>query len=568
MNPFPRLVAGSLWLFFVASSTGHESTLPHGLLAQASGLGSRRPTSEETGPRAPLTIELAIAPDDRTVAGLVRITSVASGQSVALPAHLRRPMGWFSLAAGATVDVPPGELRIEACHGLETEIASATCAVVRDQPNRVRLALRSFYDPAGRQLVGANTHLHLRLNAAAGMGGADLRDRREAEHYLKAIGQSDALDLVYVSHLVRASEDQGYISNRFTRADLGRLSDPALTLVNGEEHRHEGGRSPRRGGPDELRYGHVLFLDLPQLVEPVSYGAIFSAAAAGDRTPMRAAIRQARAQHAAIIWCHGRQGTEDVPNWVDGLLHAQNIHDGGSDGTFETVYYPYLNAGFRVPFSTGTDWGCYDFSRVYVPVGRPAASRAFLEKLAAGRSFITNGTFLEFDVEGHGAGDTLDLSAPRAVKIQARGVGRDDFARIEIVFNGTVVGQAAARAAESHFVAELEAAVDIREPGWLALRIPAGKPYHDRTQYTGAGANLFGKALFAHTSAVYVTLAGKSVRQPAAIRTLIAEVEAAVRTIEAKGAFANDTERAGLLAIYRDAIASLQARLDGGSGAR
>ena len=70
--------------------------------------------------------------------------------------------------------------------------------------------------------------------------------------------------------------------------------------------------------------------------------------------------------------------------------------------------------------------------------------------------------------------------------------------------------------------------------------------------------NLFGKALFAHTSAVYVNVAGRSVRRPTAIRDLIAEIRLAIGLIEAKGSFASDAERTELLAIYRAAIATLE----------
>lgn len=553
------LVAAALLLVVGRWLPAHESTLPHPLLAQASPAG----VLPSAGPRAPLTIVLTLGEAHALVAGLVRITAVSTGRTVDLPAHLRRPMGWYSLPAGATVDVPVGELRLEACHGLETEIATTTVTIAAGRPQRVGLALRRFYDPAAHRLIAANTHLHLRLNSAAGMGGAALRTRREAEDYLVAVGQSDALDLVYVSHLARASEDQSYISNAFTRDDFTRLSGARLRFVNGEEHRHEGGRATRRGGPDELRYGHVLFLDLPRLVAPASYGAIFTGptVAASDAVPMRRAIAEARAQHASIIWCHGRQGTEDVPNWIDGLLHAQNIFDGGNEGTFETVFYPYLNAGFRVPFSTGTDWGCYDFSRVYVPLPEAPTSRAFLEQLAAGRSFITNGPLLEFAVDGQTAGATLDLATPRVVTLRARGIGRDDFGSLEVIFNGEVVAQAAARAVDGHFLAALDAPFTVREPGWLALRISAGRPYSDRAQFTGSGANLLGKPLFAHTSAVYVPIAGREVRQPAAIRALLADIDAAIRTIETKGAFASDADRTELLAIYRNAITTLETRL-------
>jgi hypothetical protein len=538
-------------------SHAHESTLPV-LLAQAPAPATPRPA----GPRVPLTLELTDAESGAALAGLVKITVAATGEPLDLPAHLRRPMGWCSLPASARVDVPLGELRIVACHGLATELATATITVKADAENRAKLALRRFYDPAKRNLVAANTHLHLQLNAPAALGGALLRTRRDAEDYLVAIGQSDALDLVYVSYLLRTGESPRYVSNEFTRDDLQHLSTTNVRFINGEEHRHEGGRSSRRGGPAELRYGHVMFLDLPRLVEPVSYGGIFTpGSAASDAVPMQRAIRAARDQGATIIWCHGRQGTEDVTNWVAGLLHAQNIFDGGNEGTVDQVFYPYLNAGLRVPFSTGTDWGCYDFSRVYVPIQGGPTSAAFRENLAAGRSFITNGPLLEFEVDGHPIGDTLDLKTTQAVRVRARALGRDDFGAIEIVLNGAVVARQSARHVEGHFAAELDQRIEIKEPGWLALRVPVSMPYNDRTQYTGAGANLFGKALFAHTSPVYVHVAGRNICQLAAVQQLLRELDAAIRTIEAKGAFANDTERESLLSIYRQAHASLTAKL-------
>jgi hypothetical protein len=546
-------------VFGVAVACAHQSTRPPVLLAQSP--SAIAPAVPERA--VPLTIELTLAGEGEPVAGLVRITDTASGEVVALPEHLRRSLGWFSLAAAGTVNVPPGKLKIEACHSLDTEVVTTTHVVPPAAPaSRLRLALRRFYNVAAHGLAAGNTHLHLQLHSPLGPGGAILRSRRDAEDYLRAIGESDGLALVFVSHLVRAGDTQNYISNEFTRADLARLGSARVHYGNGEEHRHEGGRSTRRGGPDELRYGHVLFLDLPRLVEPVSYGAIFTRGEPGsDAVPMRRAIGEARALESTVIWCHGRQGLEDVPNWVAGVLDAQNIFDGGSEGTPDTVFYPLLNAGLRVPFSTGTDWGCYDFSRVYVPVDGPVSSRAFLRGLKQGRSFITNGPLLEFAVEGKASGNTLELSLGRAVKIRARALGRDDFVRCELVFNGTVIAQGPARRVNGHFAAYLDTSVEINEPGWLALRVPATLPYSDRAQYSGPGANLLGRALFAHTSPVYVTLAGKTICQPAAVNALIAELEASIGTIEAKGAFANAGERESLLALYRDAIATLKSRL-------
>jgi hypothetical protein len=552
VKPLPLLTVA---IFLPFAAVAHEHTRPRALLAQAA-----PSTPRETSPTVPLRIEVTVG-ESAPVGALVRITSPSTGKLVSLPAHLGRPMGWYSLEAGAQISVPAGELKIEACHGLETEVASVTTHAREGAENRVRIALRRFYDARARRLAGGNTHLHLQYSNAP-VAGAVLRNRPQAEEYLRNVADSDALDLVFVSHLVRTSEDARYVSNQFTRDDLLRWSNSRYIFVNGQEHRHEGGLASGRGGPQEVRYGHVLFLDLPQLVPPVSYGAIFDPAKKpSDAVPMRKAILAAREQQSTIIWCHGQQGQEDIPNWVDGVLHAQNIYDGGSEGTFETLFYTYLNAGMRVPFSTGTDWGTYDFSRVYVPIEGEITSRAFRDALAQGRSFITNGTLLEFDVEGQRPGDTVALASGRTVRLRGRAIGREDFAQVEIIFNGRVIARASSRRADQHFATELDTTFSVTEPGWFALRIPTALPYNDRTAYTGAGSNIFGKALFAHTSAVYVSVGGRSVGKTADMETLVRGIDASIATIEAKGAFASDAERDSLLAMYRSAANKLRERM-------
>jgi hypothetical protein len=96
-----------------------------------------------------------------------------------------------------------------------------------------------------------------------------------------------------------------------------------------------------------------------------------------DGIPLQRGIRTAREDGATVIWCHNTFGHEDIPNWVSGLLHAQNIFDGGDHGTYEDTFYRYLNVGMKVPFSTGTDWFIYDFSRVYLPISGARIRKLF-----------------------------------------------------------------------------------------------------------------------------------------------------------------------------------------------
>ena len=111
----------------------------------------------------------------------------------------------------------------------------------------------------------------------------------------------------------------------------------------------------------------MMLLNLQELVLPVSIGPGIMKLGT-DGLPVQRGIDTARRDGGTAVWCHNRWGFEHIPNWVLGRLDAQNIFDGGAHGSYKDSFYRFLNAGLRVPFSTGTDWFIYDFARVFVPV--------------------------------------------------------------------------------------------------------------------------------------------------------------------------------------------------------
>jgi hypothetical protein len=270
-----------------------------------------------------------------------------------------------------------------------------------------------------------------------------------------------------------------------------------------------------------------------------------------DGIPLQRGIKTAREDGATVIWCHNTFGHEDIPNWVTGLLHAQNIFDGGNHGGYADTFYRYLNVGMTVPFSTGTDWFIYDFSRVYLPLAGPPTPKRWLAELAAGRSYITNGTFLELTAGGSRIGDTIAAAAGDEIRIEGRAIGRNDFQRIELVHNGEVVLSAAAKKEGGHSAASLDYTLKIAGPGWISLRIP-----------DNAGKNELNQPLFAHTSPIYVEVGGRRLLRTEVARGMLAEMQASVADIQKKATFANDEERQAVLRVYREASAVLQKRID------
>jgi hypothetical protein len=532
----------TLVMLLCASAAAHDHTLPAfqkaRQLAQARAAAAAEDPAETPTDRAmcQLTIDLIDAETKTPLAGLVRMTNVDSGKAVLLPELVKREMNWYAMPAQSSVAVPRTKLKIEALHGLETELHEQALDLTDKDKFTVKLPLKQFYDSHARGLSAGNTHLHLMNLTYA-----------EADRYLRVVPQADDLDLVYLSYLRRVPDERNYISNEivansFAGGDLARLSQAGVLFANGQEHRHNF-TSHGEG------YGHVMFLDLQKLIQPVSIGPGIMQEGT-DGMPLQRGIKQARSDGAAVIWCHNTFGFEDIPNWMAGLLDAQNIFDGGVHGSYKDTYYRYLNLGLKVPFSTGTDWFIYDFSRVYVPIKGELTSKQWLAALAAGQSYITNGTFLEFQVAGRNIGDTISLARPGSLEITARGIGRQDFSKIELVHNGDVIHTSDSAASGGHFAAEMKFTLNASEPGWVALRIPLD-----------AGKNEFDKPLYAHTSPVYIELAGDRIFRPQVATELIAEIEQNIETIQAKAKFADDEERESVMKVHRAGIEALRARL-------
>ena len=535
------------WMLLVAilvcggQASGHDHTRHAAQRARAVALAKSRGLAEpvtnaDLQTTCRLTINLVDAETQAALAGLVRITDVASGKAISLSGEIHRALNWYSLEQRSQITVPRGQLKIEAVRGLCTELAIVELDLQEQAEAQVTIPLTTFSRPSQQGFFSGNTHLHL-MNLT----------HAEADRYLRVVPRGDDLDLVFLSHLRRIPDERDYISNvivenSFTGGDLQRLSQDGVLFANGEEHRHN-------FGPGGEGYGHVMLLDLLRLIRPVSIGPGIMAEGT-DGLPLRRGIQQARADGATVIWCHNTFGMEDVPNWMDGLLHAQNIFDGGLHGSYRDSFYRYLNLGLRVPFSTGTDWFIYDFARVYVPVAPEWTAKDWLASLRAGQSYITNGPLLQFEANGAAIGSTLPLSGPRQIQIQGTAQGRVDFRGLELIHNGEVIATVESTAQGNHFQARLEHTLDVREPGWVALRIPLenAKTELDRT-------------LFAHTSPIYMNVAGKRPFRRDIAQQLIEETEASMKVIQQKGTFANQQERARVLDVYRSGIRNLRNRI-------
>jgi hypothetical protein len=212
------------------------------------------------------------------------------------------------------------------------------------------------------------------------------------------------------------------------------------------------------------------------------------------------------------------------------------------------LYHRLLSCGLRLAATAGTDvflffshgpgvasnppgWG-----RVYAQLeDRSLSVEAFKEAIRAGRTVITNGPWLDLEVNGRGPGAVLNLAAGDRLDIRAsvRGQGAETL---------TLVGPDGV-VAESDAASELRFDIAVDGPTWISA--VARGPGHPNT---------LDESVLAHTSPVYVDVAGRRVGRAADARWCLEFLDTLERFVDEHGRFAAATrdERFGDLVAVLD----------------
>ena len=213
--------------------------------------------------------------------------------------------------------------------------------------------------------------------------------------------------------------------------------------------------------------------------------------------------------------------------------------------TTARVWYQLLNLGFRIPAAGGTD-AMADYSSLRGPVGMnrvyarmPDADvepKTWMAALKAGRTFATNGPLLGFSLGGAGIGDELkfDAAQPR-VKFSVRLRSIVAVEHLELVCNGRVVRSLLARKAVDH--GEFSGTVALKDSGWCVVRSST-----DAGRYP-----VLDTYVYATTSPIYVTVAGRPPRSPDDARFFSAWIDRMTETTSAYPDWNNAAEKQHVL---------------------
>lgn len=365
--------------------------------------------------------------------------------------------------------LPRGKVMVDIARGFEYEPVRKYVEIVPGQ-TELKLTMRRWVDPGKEGIYSGDTHVHflssqgaLTEAAAEGLNIVNLLQSQWGHIFTnteefsgRRLETPDGKTIVHVS-----SENRQHILGHLSL--LG-LKEPVMPWAS--------------GGPGEAELGGGLDITLSHWAD---------AARAQGATVVLPHIPTPNGEPAALI-ATGRVDAVEMLDFLD-YEHME--------------YYRYLNAGYKLPLVGGTDKmssrtpvGLY---RTYTQLesGQEFTYDAWLAALRAGRTYVSGGILLWFQVDGNDPGSTLHVRKGGTVEVAVTARSIFPFHSLQVVQQGRVVAETTSATGAREM--RLHEHLRIEGDTWLAARSAGPKytslPHHDER----------GRSVMAHSSPIYVS---------------------------------------------------------------
>ena len=370
--------------------------------------------------------------------------------------------------------LPRGDVIVDVARGFEYEPLRTR---VRIEPGQQRLELRikRWVDMNARRWFSGDSHVHFLSTQGA---------------HLESSGE----DLNVVNLL------QSQWGSLFTNTEdfTGRASvvqnGKNIVYVSQENRQHF--------------MGHMILWGLKEPIMPWCSDGPSEAEIGGHmETTLAHWADEAHAQGAWVINPHFPN-----PNGEPAALVATGRLDGvemlRQTRPNHMEYYRYLNCGYRLPLVGGTDKMSSDVPvglyRTYaqLPNDQEFSYENWCRSVASGRTFLSGGPIIHLSVDGREVGDTLTISSPGSVEVEAWSESILPVFSLEIVQDGRVVARTDSRSGARRL--ELREKIRVDGHTWIAARTGAFD-YFDIVQHH----DVWNGGVFAHTSPISVACGGE-----------------------------------------------------------
>ena len=408
------------------------------------------------------------------------------------PGSLYRVTGSLGHFYGSNSEfrVPAGSYQVTALRGPEYVPIETTIEVGENQTASSTLRLKRWISMAERGWYSGENHVH------ANYGYGEWYNTPET-----ILRQCQGEDLNLCNAVIANSDSDAVFDREFFLGRPDPNSTPQTILYWNQEFR-------------ATLWGHLTLSNLSELVEPVFTG--FAHTTNPYDVPTNADIGLETLEQGGVVsYTHPAGNALDLYDQpysakgspVDAALKRMQVMDvmGHTYAGSLQLWYKFLNCGFKITASAGTDcflnrvrsyppgWGrCY----VHLPDGFDYAS--WTKGQVEGRSMITNGPMVFLKANDKGPGESISLPSSGQVTLNIEARSPTPLKSVEVIFNGDVIHSVAEPGTETS-----EVNVNIPHSGWLALRAEG-----TLSKYS------LGRGLWAHTNPIYIQVGDKSWHSP------------------------------------------------------
>jgi len=418
------------------------------------------------------------------------------------------------------VEVNNGYHQILIEKGTEYEPWKETIEVDSSSIEKIDVSLNKWNLVSKEGWHPGNTHLHY-----------DEKEENPDERLLLDPRIED-LRMTAVSILKRW--DLEYASNKYNPGFLSEFSDLNHHVECGEESRHN-------TDSYSIGYGHVMLLNINNVVDPISTGILVDKFEP-DYPPLTYVCDQAKSQNGLVIWCHNGQGMEAPVAGILGKLDAINLFDPFWTDIEYTIWYHMLNCGLKIPASTGSDWFLSSANRIYSFTGGKFNYEDWIKSLKEGNSFISNGPSLFLEINDKTMGSEIDISFQKnkSVEVKISWASYYNIDQVELIFNGNVIEKFSIHDKQRNGI--IEKKIHVPNDGWIAARIKS------KTR------DSFFQPIWAHTSPLYISTGkDKFLEKIVSAKHFIKKIDESLEWIEKKGKFYSDKQRKEILNLHQEA---------------
>ena len=337
--------------------------------------------------------------------------------------------------------LPAGSYELVATRGPEYRGYQRTVEVRADETTDLTVSLERYADLPAEGWYSGDSHVHI------------ARDHTEDD----AVWAQVAAEDIHVANLLEMGNIAVTHFKQPAWGEAGQYVREGHALVSGQED------------PRTVQRGHTIHHNLRRPIRPdpesyFMYHRVFEAS---------------RAQGGISGYAHmgqlfnGERGLAlDVP--FD-LVDFIEVLQGGR--LYDDIWYSFLNLGFNVRPIAGADYPYFGptlpgVERTYVKLDGPFAPSEWFNAYRSGHTYVSNGPFLEFRVNGREMGAELRAARGESLDIVAEASLNPDIDRLnrlELVVHGEVVATATETFGDGDRL-RLATRIAADESLWVAVR--------------------------------------------------------------------------------------------------